>query len=188
MPISPFPPAELRGVAAPIRVLIRAALAAQGRRAGEIAVMLLRDADLRALNREWRCIDRATDVLSFSYDETGPGETLKPAGTRRSRRDRGRAVAATGAARTGRRVNGDLAISLDRMREQAHRYRVTPGRELARLVIHGALHLAGLDHQRPAERRHMRVHEDAVIESQRGAVRALDRALERGSRAARSAS
>jgi len=180
MPISPFPPAELRGVVAPIRVLIRAALAAQGRRAGEIAVMLLGDADLRTLNREWRCIDRATDVLSFSYDETGPGETMKPAGGRRPS-GRRRLGAATLPMRTGRRVNGDLAISLDRMRAQARRYRVTPGRELARLVIHGALHLAGLDHQRPAERRHMRAREDAVLESQRSAVRALDRALARGS-------
>ena len=73
----------------------------------------------------------------------------------------------------------DLVISLDRARDQARRFRVSEGAELARLVIHGALHLAGLDHRRPVERRRMRARENAVLKSQRTSVQALERALRR---------
>ena len=122
-------------------------------------MVLTGDAELRALNRQWRRIDRATDVLSFSYDEAGPGETM-------IRKEKSR-----------RKVHGDLVISLDRMRDQAKRYHVSEGRELARLVIHGALHLAGLDHQREADRRHMRSSEDAVLNLVVAQVAELDRRL-----------
>jgi rRNA maturation RNase YbeY len=49
------------------------------------------------------------------------------------------------------------------VRAQAKRYRVAEGRELARLLVHGALHLAGLDHQTEAQRRAMRAAERAVL-------------------------
>lgn len=136
---------------------MRAALARERRTAGEIAIVLTHDAELRRLNREWRGIDRATDVLSFAYDE-GP-----------------RIAAAAG----DDRVHGDLIISLDRTIEQATRFRVTPGAELARLVIHGALHLAGLDHQRARERRDMREREDQMLRASAPHVRQLDRGLRR---------
>ncbi|TMQ69419.1 MAG: rRNA maturation RNase YbeY, partial [Candidatus Eisenbacteria bacterium] len=134
---------------------------------------------------EWRCIDRATDVLSFSYDETGPGETVRPAGRVPSRRPGpgGAGISAGSRAPNRRRArprtHGDLVISLDRARDQARRFRVSEGAELARLVIHGALHLAGLDHRRPVERRRMRARENAVLKSQRTSVQALERALRR---------
>src|SRR5207249_9047081 len=76
-----------------------------------------------------------------------------------------------------RDVSGDLVISLDRVIEQARRYRVTRGRELARLAVHGTLHLAGLDHQRTAELPGMRRREDHALKSAAPAVRALDRVL-----------
>jgi probable rRNA maturation factor len=62
-----------------------------------------------------------------------------------------------------RPVCGDVLISLDRTAAQAKRYRVTPGRELARLVVHGALHLCGHDHRRAGERARMRAREDAAL-------------------------
>ena len=159
MAITVTAPAAVRGITTPLRALLRAALAHEGLEAGEIAVVLTGDAELRALNRQWRRIDRATDVLSFSYDEAGPGETM-------IRKEKSR-----------RKVHGDLVISLDRMRDQAKRYHVSEGRELARLVIHGALHLAGLDHQREADRRHMRSSEDAVLNLVVAQVAELDRRL-----------
>lgn len=161
MVISFTAPVAVRGIATPLRALIRAALAHENLEAGEIAVILTDDAELRALNRQWRRIDRATDVLSFSYDEAGPGETM-------IRKEK---------SRSSKKVHGDLVISLDRMRDQAKRYRVSEGRELARLVIHGALHLAGLDHQREADRRHMRSSEDAVLNLVAAQVAELDRRL-----------
>jgi len=177
MAITISAPTTLRGIAIPLRALIRAALALEHRRPGEIAVVLTDDAELRQLNRQWRGIDRATDVLSFSYDEAGPGESIAP----RARRAAGaRTVTAAAADRirtAAAPVNGDLVISLDRVREQAKRFRVTDGRELARLAIHGALHLTGLDHQRAAERRYMRLRENAVLKLVKAQVAELDRRL-----------
>jgi len=139
-------PAALRKLSRPLSAIVRWTLASESRTCGEITVVLARDQDLRALNRRWRGIDRATDVLSFSYDGDG----------------------------AGRRVNGDLVLSLDRLAAQARRFRVSPGTELARLVIHGALHLAGLDHHRAAERRHMRARENAALHACRSTAKDLD--------------
>ncbi len=156
MPISVATPPDVRGLTVPLRALVTAALALERLRPGELAIVLTDDADLRMLNHQWRGLDRATDVLSFSYDEGAPV--------------------------TGARVNGDLAVSMDRVRAQAKRFRVSAGRELARLVIHGALHLAGLDHQRAEDRARMRAREQAALRGGRVAIAALDRALARGAR------
>jgi probable rRNA maturation factor len=150
MPVSVVSPRGLTGVAPPLRAAVLAALALEGRRAGEVAVVLADDAKLRDLNRRWRGLDRATDVLSFGYDEGGDDD-----------------------------VDGDVVVSLERVRDQAKRCRVSRGRELARVVVHGALHLAGLDHQGAAERRRMRVREDRVLRAARGAIAELDEALKR---------
>jgi probable rRNA maturation factor len=137
-------------VTAPLAALVRAALASEGRRPGELGIVLTGDAPVRELNRRWRGLDRATDVLSFGYDET-PGPV----------------------------VNGDLIVSMDRVAVQARRYRVPAGRELARLIVHGALHLAGLDHVTSRERARMRARERSLLASCAREVRALERALAR---------
>ena len=164
MPVSVASSPSVTRLAAPLRALVTLALALEGRRAGEIGVLLTDDRAVRELNRRWRGIDRATDVLSFGDDEA---PALAP------HRRRG----ALGAPAAPGRVSGDLAISLDRLRVQARRYRVTPGRELARLVIHGVLHLAGFDHRRPAERRTMRARESRTLQSAGREIARLDRAL-----------
>jgi probable rRNA maturation factor len=169
MAVTVTPP--LRGVTAPLTRLVALALAPERARAGEIAIVLTDDAALRDLNRRYRRIDRATDVLSFDYDDPSPTPAL---------------LAGAGVGRGRRDVSGDLVISLDRMRAQARRFRVSEGRELARLVIHGALHLAGLDHHRLAERRDMRAREEHALVRGRAAITALDRALAGAGRPARS--
>ena len=125
----------------------REAFAMEGCRAGEVSIVLARDPELRELNRRWRKIDRATDVLSFPY------------------------------AYERMRIDGDLIISLDRLAAQAKRYRVTPGKELMRLVVHGALHLCGHDHHRVAERREMRRAEVAARRACADRLAALDRGM-----------
>ena len=142
-------PSLFRGVSTPLRAIVRSTLALERTRAGEIGLRLSDDAELRALNRQWRGIDRATDVLSFPYD----------------------AEPANG-------VSGDLVISMERARAQARRYRVSLGRELARLVIHGTLHLAGHDHHRPGERLRMRRAEGRAMRGAVAPIRALDAAWE----------
>jgi probable rRNA maturation factor len=78
------------------------------------------DAELRRLNRDFRGKDYATDVLSFP--------AAAPAGTRTERL-------------------GDLAISLARARAQARRFGHTTEQEVRVLMLHGALHLCGMDHE-----------------------------------------
>ncbi len=161
MALSVAAPPDLRGLAAPLRAVVRAALAAEKRTIGELAIVLTDDADLRVLNCQWRGIDRATDVLSFSYDEDRPAR--------------------------GRAVNGDVVVSLDRVKAQARRFRVSTGHELARLIVHGALHLAGLDHERGPERAAMRRREDRALRACRTPIAALERALGGAPRPARRA-
>jgi len=149
MPVTVVGPPGTARLARPLGRLVRAAVMQAGGKPGAIEITLTDDAALRALNQSWRRIDRATDVLSFHYHDDG-----QP-------------------------VAGDLVISIGRWHEQARRYRTTRARELARLVVHGALHLAGLDHHRAAERRAMRAHEDRVLRSQTAVIRDLERVLDR---------
>lgn len=144
---------------APLRALVRSVIAQEGRKLGEIAVVLTDDDELRALNRRWRGIDRATDVISFAYDEHEPDAETRP-------------------------VNGDLVVSMDRVRDQAKRWRVSDGAELARLVVHGALHLCGHDHAKADERRLMRGREERSLRAVRAMVAKLDAALVRAASAA----
>jgi probable rRNA maturation factor len=132
-----------------LRGLVGLVLKLEGRRGSEIGVVLANDDVLREFNRRWRGIDRATDVISFNYDEDQPD-------------------------RATRSITGDIVISMDRVRWQARRYRVTPGHELARLVIHGTLHLCGHDHARAAERRTMRERERVAVRAATRTIRSLE--------------
>lgn len=143
-----------RALAAPLRAVIAAVLKHEHRKSGDIGLRLADDAELRVLNRQWRRIDRATDVISFAYDEHEPDAATRP-------------------------VTGDLAVSLDRVFAQARRFRVTPGEELARLIVHGTLHLAGHDHVQAGERRRMRDREDAILARVRASARRMDVVLRR---------
>jgi probable rRNA maturation factor len=90
--------------------------------AGQTSVLLTTDRALRRLNREFRGKDRPTDVLSF------PPLQAPGAGTR----DHGA---------------GDLAISLETAARQARSLGHTLETEVRVLILHGLLHLAGLDHE-----------------------------------------
>jgi probable rRNA maturation factor len=97
------------------------------------------DDEIRALNREFRGLDRATDVLSFHMQELA-GET-DPAGD--------------GV------FLGDIAISVQAARRCAGRARLD--RELERLAVHGLCHLFGHDHHRPGQSRRMRALEKHLL-------------------------
>jgi probable rRNA maturation factor len=88
-----------------------------------IACVITGDQELRKLNRRFRGKNRATDVLSF------PADNVNGAG-----------AAAGGFA-------GDLAISADRAHAQAAEHGHSLDDELRILILHGALHLAGMDHE-----------------------------------------
>lgn len=91
---------------------------------------------LRRLNREWRGRDAETDVLSFPY---AGGPPLPPG------------VADSGLDPEARLL-GEILVSIPLCFERSRTLRVAPGVELVRLLVHGALHVLGHDHELPAER------------------------------------
>ncbi len=86
---------------------------------------------IHQLNKEYRGVDRPTDVISFALEDNGSMETEFG------------------------RVLGDIYISIDKAREQAKEYGHSLKRELSFLSIHGFLHLLGYDHMNPEEEKEM---------------------------------
>ena len=111
----------------------------------EIGIRITDDAELQSLNRSYRGIDAPTDVLSFA---DAPQDFVLPEELQ-----------------TEPQYLGDLAISFERVTEQAQAYNHSVQRELCYLVAHGTLHLLGYDHETDAEREHMRQREEAVLEA-----------------------
>jgi probable rRNA maturation factor len=113
----------VRARAALRHCVIEAFAAAAPRVRGDVTVVLTGDRAMRRLNRRFRGVDRATDVLSFSFDDGGrAGDPF-----------------------------GDIVISVDTASRQARAYRAPLTVELRRLAVHGALHLCGFDHERPRD-------------------------------------
>ncbi len=91
----------------------------------ELSIVITSDSRIRVLNHQWRGKNEATDVLSFpAGQEEGFGAT---------------------------RLLGDIVISLDTARKQAHFQKVSVEQELARYLAHGLLHLLGHDHHQPQQ-------------------------------------
>jgi probable rRNA maturation factor len=119
-----------RGLRADADHLMRAA----GLDECELSLTLTSDRAMRRLNRDFRGIDTATDVLSFSQIEQAGSAPPNPRSVRNS---------------PGLPV-GDVVISIDTALRQAREYRVSPSSRLRRLLVHGFLHLIGYDHERSA--------------------------------------
>lgn len=62
-----------------------------------------------------------------------------------------------------RTISGDIVISLDTVRSNADQFGQPYGRELMRVIIHGILHLCGIDDKGPGEREIMERHEDESL-------------------------
>mgnify|MGYP002532394852 CR=1 FL=1 len=64
----------------------------------------------------------------------------------------------------GRRVSGDLFISLDTVRSNAEKFGAVYNEELHRVIVHGLLHLCGINDKGPGEREIMEAHENQALE------------------------
>nr|WP_239447818.1 rRNA maturation RNase YbeY [Veillonella magna] len=106
----------------------------------EMSVLLCDNKRIHELNREYRHIDRPTDVLSFALNE---GDEVN------------------GEAES--QLLGDLVISLERTAEQAKEYGHPFERELAYLTVHGCLHILGYDHMTEEDKKEMRTEEEFIL-------------------------
>ena len=89
----------------------------------DISLLFCDDAFIQNLNKQYRDIDSPTDVLSFEQGD----EYFDEAGETRF-------------------MAGDIVISLDSLRFNAEEFNVEINEELKRLIVHGILHLSGMDH------------------------------------------
>jgi probable rRNA maturation factor len=120
----------------------------------EISLTLTDNQGIHEINKEFREIDRPTDVLSFpmvDYDEPGDFDFLESADEYFN-------------PETGELMLGDIVISLDKVEEQAEAYGHTVLREYAFLIAHSMLHLMGYDHMEEEEAKVMEAKQKEILE------------------------
>lgn len=106
---------------------------------GTVETVVVDNRVMRKMNKEWRGMDRTTDVLSFAWAETKsfPGEKEAPL--------------------------GQIFISYPRIVAQAKECGVDLKEEMARMFLHGLLHLFGYDHAREKEAKKMFALQEKII-------------------------
>ena len=110
----------------------------------EISVSFVDDEEIHSLNKQYRNVDRSTDVLSFPQFNKGEEYKASP--------------------ETGRVAIGDIVISVEHAVAQAEEYGHSFEREMAYLTVHSMLHLLGYDHENGGlEQVRMREREEGVL-------------------------
>ncbi|MEN1988759.1 rRNA maturation RNase YbeY [Paenibacillus hubeiensis] len=125
---------------------------AEGIEEGEVALTFVDDAQIHELNRDYRGIDRPTDVLSFAMNESVDEEL-----------DIIYELDEDEELEEMPEVLGDIIISVPRTIAQSEEYGHSFERELGFLFVHGFLHLLGYDHQDEASEAEMMGKQEAVL-------------------------
>ena len=107
----------------------------------ELSITLTDDEHIHALNKKYRGVDRATDVLSFAFRESDEPEVIG----------------------ADFEILGDVIISLERAKVQAEEFGHSYLREVIFLEVHGLLHLLGYDHIDDDERREMEAEQKFIM-------------------------
>ena len=118
---------------------IKAVAATYGKRVGDIGYIFCNDEKILEVNRQYLQHDYYTDIITFDYCDD--------------------------ALLTGRKdtIAGDLFISLDTVRSNAEQQGTTYDEELHRVIIHGILHLCGINDKGPGEREVMEAAENKAL-------------------------
>ncbi|AZK49013.1 rRNA maturation RNase YbeY [Paenibacillus lentus] len=135
-----------------LNTLLQKAGEAEGVAEGEVALTFVDDEEIHTLNREYRGVDRPTDVLSFAMNESvedeqeiiyelEEGEELDGFGD----------------------MLGDIIISVETAKAQSEEYGHSLTREIGFLFVHGFLHLLGYDHQDEASEAEMMGKQEAIL-------------------------
>jgi len=117
----------------PLKRWVKATIASEGFKTGEISVVLCSDAYLLEINKQYLQHDTYTDIVTF--DSSEQDDTIA----------------------------GDIFISIDRVRENAVKFSVPETDELHRVIIHGILHLCGYGDKKTAEKARMTEKEDFYL-------------------------
>lgn len=107
----------------------------------ELAVTLMDNEHIHQINKEYRGVDKPTDVISFAMEEEDPNEL--PIIIPDELKDE------------IPQSLGDLMVSMDKVAEQAEYLGHSQDRELGFLLVHGFLHLNGYDHMRAEDEKKM---------------------------------
>lgn len=110
-----------------------------------VSILYTTPNEIQEYNKEYRNIDRATDVLSFPMFEKDEVQKLK----------KEKSVATD--------VLGDIIINLSQVKIQADEYGHSFERELAYMLVHGFYHLMGYDHIQEEDKKEMRKKEEAIL-------------------------
>lgn len=124
--------------------LIRIVIRKEKKKEGEISFIFCSDAFLHTLNKKFLKHDTLTDIITFG--RTPDARRRKPS----SVVDR-------------QALNGEIYISIPRVKENAKKFGVAFGNELSRVMIHGVLHLCGYNDKLAAEKKKMRRQEDYYL-------------------------
>lgn len=120
----------------------------------EVSLTLVDNDSIQEINKNYRKIDRATDVLSFpmlEYEAPGDFSHIEDMEEDNFNPD------------TGECMLGDIIISVDKVKEQAESYGHSQMREYAFLIVHSMLHLFGYDHMEPEEAKVMEAHQTMIL-------------------------
>lgn len=104
-------------------------------------IIIVDNKKIREINKEYRNIDKETDVISFAFEET------------------------TDIKYDDIRVLGEIYISIDKVTSQALEYGHSLKREICFLTVHGLLHLLGYDHMKEEDKIIMRTKEEEILNS-----------------------
>ena len=105
-----------------------------------ISIILTTPNNIKEINKQYRNIDKETDVLSFPmFEKNEIGEVAE------------------------KEALGDIIVSIERVKEQAKEYGHSFERELAYMIVHGFYHLMGEDHIEEADKIKMREKEERVL-------------------------
>lgn len=111
--------------------MARKLLAEEGKEK-DVNIVLCSDEFVREMNKNYRGLDKVTDVLSFEWHAEFPGEP---------------------------EMLGEIYIAKEQVKRQAPTYDNTFFAEMKRVIVHGLLHLSGYDHIKAADRKVMRARE-----------------------------
>ena len=145
----------------------------------QVCLTVTSDETVRRLNRDYRGLDEVTDVLSFSPSHSGhwEGEAESPEVNNLETVDPNNDTFVYPAGEAA--PLGEVVIAYPQVQRQALEYGVAVDRELALLIVHGVLHLAGHDHLEPWEQSQMQQKERAALEAISPAAITSDRTASR---------